>query len=140
MWIKYKIVDKDSVINIIWVTGLLLLSLSLIEGFLGYILLWGQMSYWGITVILNILSIIPYFGPVIISLIWCSSQIIVYRVFIFHFFIGILIGLLILLHIFIIHSLLHALIIFNLFLYLLFIFFFFYLFYNIINIINNIQY
>jgi len=37
MWIKYKIVDKDSVINIIWVTGLLLLSLSLIEGFLVWI-------------------------------------------------------------------------------------------------------
>ena len=104
IWIKFKIIYLDSVINIIWVTGLLLLSLSLIEGFIGYILLWGQMSYWGITVILNVLSIIPYFGPVIISLIWCSSQIIVYRVFIFHFFIGILIGLLILLHIFIIHS------------------------------------
>ncbi len=104
IWIKFKIIYLDSVINIIWVTGLLLLSLSLIEGFIGYILLWGQMSYWGITVILNVLSIIPYFGPVIISLIWCSSQIIVYRVFIFHFLIGILIGLLILLHIFIIHS------------------------------------
>jgi ubiquinol-cytochrome c reductase cytochrome b subunit len=104
IWIKFKIIYLDSIINIIWVTGLLLLSLSLIEGFLGYILLWGQMSYWGITVILNVLSIIPYFGPLIISLIWCSSQIIVYRVFIFHFFIGILIGLLILLHILIIHS------------------------------------
>ena len=57
----------DSVINIIWLTGLLLLILSLIEGFLGYILLWGQMSYWGITVILNVLSIIAYFGPIIIS-------------------------------------------------------------------------
>ena len=67
IWIKFKIIYLDSVINIIWLTGLLLLILSLIEGFLGYILLWGQMSYWGITVILNVLSIIPYFGPIIIS-------------------------------------------------------------------------
>jgi ubiquinol-cytochrome c reductase cytochrome b subunit len=104
IWIKFNIIYLDSAINIIWLTGLLLLSLSLIEGFLGYILLWGQMSYWGITVILNVLSIIPSIGHVIISLIWCSSQIIVYRVFIFHFLIGILIGLLILLHIFIMHS------------------------------------
>jgi quinol-cytochrome oxidoreductase complex cytochrome b subunit len=104
IWIRFKIIYLDSALNIIWVTGLLLLSLSLIEGFLGYILLWGQMSYWGITVILNVLSIIPYFGPLIISLIWCSSQIIVYRVFIFHFLIGMMIGILILLHIFIIHS------------------------------------
>lgn len=103
LWIKFKIIYFDSVLNISRLSGLLLLSLSLVEGFLGYILLWGQMSYWGITVISNVLSIIPYFGPILSILLWCSSQIIVYRVFIFHFSIGIIIGLSILLHIFLIH-------------------------------------
>ena len=104
IWIRFKNIYLDSVINIIWATGLLLLGVSLMEGFLGYILLWGQMSYWGITVILNILSILPYFGHLIIELIWSSSQVIIYRIFIFHYLIGILIGLLILLHLFILHS------------------------------------
>jgi quinol-cytochrome oxidoreductase complex cytochrome b subunit len=104
VWIKLKIVYLESAMNIIWVTGLLLLGLSLLEGFLGYILLWGQMSFWGITVILNVLSIVPLFGPAVILLIWCSSRIIVYRVFIFHFMIGIVIGLLIFVHISLIHA------------------------------------
>jgi len=106
IWIKLRIIYLDSAINVIWVSGLILICLSLVEGFIGYILLWGQMSYWGITVILNILSIIPYFGILIIDLIWCSSQVIVYRIFIFHFIIGLMIGILIISHIFIIHSLL----------------------------------
>ena len=104
IWIKFNIIFLDSAINIIWASGLLLLGMSLMEGFLGYILLWGQMSYWGITVILNVLSIIPIFGGLIIDLIWCSSQVILYRIFLFHFFIGLLIGLLILSHILMIHS------------------------------------
>ena len=104
IWIRFKNIFLDSTINIIWASGLLLLAVSLVEGFLGYILLWGQMSYWGITVILNILSLIPYFGLFLIELIWSSSYVIIYRIFIFHYLIGILIGSLILLHIFLLHS------------------------------------
>jgi len=104
IWIKFKIIYLDSTINIIWISGLLLSSLPSIEGFLGYILIWGQMSYWGITVILNVMSIIPLFGVLIIELLWCSSIAIVYRVFISHFLIGVIIGSLILFHIFILHS------------------------------------
>jgi ubiquinol-cytochrome c reductase cytochrome b/c1 subunit len=43
----------------VYASGLLILVLSLLVSFIGYTLCWGQMSYWGITVILNVLSILP---------------------------------------------------------------------------------
>jgi ubiquinol-cytochrome c reductase cytochrome b subunit len=39
-----------------WITGVILFILFIIIGFLGYVLPWGQMSYWGATVITNLLS------------------------------------------------------------------------------------
>jgi len=38
--------------------------------FLGYVLPWGQMSYWAATVITNLLSAIPYFGSFIVEWVW----------------------------------------------------------------------
>ena len=105
IWIRLKIVYLEAVLTTVWLTGLLLLGLSLIEGFLGYILFWGQMSYWGVTVILNVLSIIPCLGSVLSSLIWCSSSVIVTRLFAIHFVLGSAIGLLIGMHILTLHSL-----------------------------------
>lgn len=104
IWIKINIIYLNYAVNTVWATGFLLFLTILFEGFIGYILLWGQMSYWGITVILNVLSIIPVFGLVIITLIWCSSHIILFRIFIIHFVLAFIIGFLILFHIFIIHS------------------------------------
>ena len=83
---------------------LVLFISSLIEGFLGHIPNRGQMSYWGITATINILSVLPFFGSIIAELIWCPSSVIINRIFIFHFLLGILIGLIILLHIFFLHA------------------------------------
>ena len=54
-WLRLKIIDSGSInsSSLIWLSGWLLLGLSLIEGFLGYILNRGQMSYWGINVMIN---------------------------------------------------------------------------------------
>ena len=46
----------------LWVIGLLILFLLIAISFLGYILPWGQISFWGATVITNLLSAVPYFG------------------------------------------------------------------------------
>ena len=113
IWIRLKLIDFGLWYlhwlmlwsnTMIWLSGWLILIFSWIEGFLGYILNFGQMSYWGVTVIINIVSILPGFGITIAELIWCSSNVIINRIFMVHFLIGFLIGLLILLHIFLLHS------------------------------------
>ena len=59
-WNLMKEIDSMSLsLSLIWVSGWVILSCSMIEGFLGYILNWGQMSYWGIIVMINLLSILP---------------------------------------------------------------------------------
>jgi len=51
----------------VWYTGCLLFVLMAATAFLGYVLPWGQMSYWAATVITNILTSIPFFGePLVI--------------------------------------------------------------------------
>jgi len=89
---------------ILFFSGFLLFILSNIEGFLGYILVWGQMSYWGITVMINIIAVLPYCGIVLSQLIWNNSWVILNRIFIYHFLIGILISLFIILHIIFLHN------------------------------------
>ena len=81
------------------ITGYLLFILSMIEGFLGHLLCWGQMSYWGITVMINIVAVLPCCGIIIAELIWSAAWVILNRIFVYHFLIGILIGLIILIHI-----------------------------------------
>lgn len=54
---------------------------------------------------INILSIIPYLGNIIASFIWCSSLVIINRIFIIHFMFGFLIGGLVIVHIIILHYL-----------------------------------
>lgn len=54
----------------VWSSGVILLILSMLVGFLGYVLPWGQMSYWGATVISNFASVIPLVGRKLVSWIW----------------------------------------------------------------------
>ncbi|PTP96612.1 hypothetical protein CWO13_23115 [Vibrio sp. ZF 223] len=42
-----------------WISGLIIFALFIVTAFIGYVLPWGQMSYWGATVITNLLSSIP---------------------------------------------------------------------------------
>nr|YP_002735121.1 cytochrome b [Kinyongia fischeri]ABM90408.1 cytochrome b [Kinyongia fischeri] len=53
-----------------WIIGVILLLLTMITAFLGYILPWGQMSFWGATVITNMLSAIPLIGNDLVNWIW----------------------------------------------------------------------
>lgn len=88
----------------LWLSGLFLLLLSILESFLGYILPFGQMSYWAAIVIMNILSVIPLIGENITQFIWCSSSLILNRIFSAHFIIAFLIVLFVITHISILHS------------------------------------
>nr|YP_009159490.1 cytochrome b [Macaca leonina]AKQ19871.1 cytochrome b [Macaca leonina] len=53
-----------------WNTGIMLLLMTMTTAFMGYVLPWGQMSFWGATVITNLLSAIPYIGTNIVQWIW----------------------------------------------------------------------
>nr|YP_010350001.1 cytochrome b [Clithon corona]UOH96871.1 cytochrome b [Clithon corona]URF21486.1 cytochrome b [Clithon corona] len=53
-----------------WNVGVILLFLTMGTAFLGYVLPWGQMSFWGATVITNLLSAIPYIGTELVQWVW----------------------------------------------------------------------
>lgn len=50
-----------------WNVGVVLLLLVMATAFLGYVLPWGQMSFWGATVITNFLSAVPYVGGLLVE-------------------------------------------------------------------------
>jgi ubiquinol-cytochrome c reductase cytochrome b subunit len=73
----------------VWVTGVTMLFLLMATAFLGYVLPWGQMSFWGATVITNLFSAIPYLGEDIVFWLWggfAVSQPTLSRFFALHFF------------------------------------------------------
>lgn len=46
----------------LWVSGILIFLVMIVTAFIGYVLPWGQMSYWGATVITNLVSALPVIG------------------------------------------------------------------------------
>lgn len=58
------------VYNAVWWTGLVIFCLMMAVAFVGYVLPWGTMSFWALTVITNLFSVLPKVGPDVISYIW----------------------------------------------------------------------
>ncbi|MEK9597921.1 MAG: cytochrome b N-terminal domain-containing protein [Alphaproteobacteria bacterium] len=56
--------------ELLWILGVLILLLMMATAFMGYVLPWGQMSFWGATVITNLFSAIPMVGDSIVTLLW----------------------------------------------------------------------
>ncbi|HUY69105.1 MAG TPA: cytochrome b N-terminal domain-containing protein [Alphaproteobacteria bacterium] len=56
--------------ELLWIIGVVILILMMATAFMGYVLPWGQMSYWGATVITNLFSAIPVFGTGIVHWLW----------------------------------------------------------------------
>jgi ubiquinol-cytochrome c reductase cytochrome b/c1 subunit len=56
--------------ELLWMLGVIILLLMMATAFMGYVLPWGQMSFWGATVITNLFSAIPVFGSKIVTLLW----------------------------------------------------------------------
>nr|ABY80845.1 cytochrome b [Lepidophyma micropholis]ABY80846.1 cytochrome b [Lepidophyma micropholis]ABY80848.1 cytochrome b [Lepidophyma micropholis] len=74
--------------TITWNTGVVLLLLVMATAFVGYVLPWGQMSFWGATVITNLLSAIPYTGTTMVQWVWGGFSVdnaTLTRFFTFHF-------------------------------------------------------
>nr|WKT10936.1 cytochrome b [Ptychadena beka] len=71
-----------------WNIGVVLLFLVMATAFVGYVLPWGQMSFWGATVITNLLSAAPYIGTELVQWIWGGFSVdnaTLTRFFTFHF-------------------------------------------------------
>jgi ubiquinol-cytochrome c reductase cytochrome b subunit len=54
----------------VWYTGVIIIFLMILTAFLGYVLPWGQMSFWAATVITSLASAIPYIGDSIVAWLW----------------------------------------------------------------------
>jgi quinol-cytochrome oxidoreductase complex cytochrome b subunit len=56
--------------ELLWIIGVIILLAMMATAFMGYVLPWGQMSFWGATVITNLFSAIPVVGPDIVTWLW----------------------------------------------------------------------
>nr|YP_006303211.1 cytochrome b [Nectonemertes cf. mirabilis HC-2011]ADZ05364.1 cytochrome b [Nectonemertes cf. mirabilis HC-2011] len=71
-----------------WSIGVFLFLLTMVTAFLGYVLPWGQMSFWGATVITNFLSAVPYIGGMLVEWVWGGFSVdnaTLVRFYAFHF-------------------------------------------------------
>lgn len=57
-------------IEIVWIVGITLYIITIATAFMGYVLPWGQIRFWGATVITNLISTIPYIGDQLVQWIW----------------------------------------------------------------------
>jgi len=92
--------------QLLWVTGVAILFLMIVTAFLGYVLPWGQMSFWGATVITNLFSAIPFFGQDIVTWLWGGFSVdnaTLTRFYALHFLLPFLITSLVLLHLYFLH-------------------------------------
>ena len=56
--------------EVLWILGVILFLLMVVTGFMGYVLPWGQMSFWAATVITNLFSAIPIVGNAVVTWLW----------------------------------------------------------------------
>ena len=90
----------------VWNIGVILLLLTIATAFVGYVLVWGQISFWGATVITNLLSAIPYIGPSIVEWVWGGFAVdnaTLNRFFTFHFILPFIIAAIRVVHLLFLH-------------------------------------
>nr|BAB21413.1 cytochrome b [Xenisthmus sp. TG-2010] len=90
-----------------WNIGVVLLLLVMATAFVGYVLPWGQMSFWGATVITNLLSAIPYAGQTLVQWIWGGFSVdnaTLTRFFAFHFLLPFIVLAVTILHLLFLHE------------------------------------
>nr|AMN09014.1 cytochrome b [Cylindrotoma sp. ZK-2016] len=90
-----------------WSIGVLILFLVMATAFMGYVLPWGQMSFWGATVITNLLSAIPYLGTDIVQWVWGGFAVdnaTLTRFFTFHFLLPFIVAAMTMIHLLFLHQ------------------------------------
>jgi ubiquinol-cytochrome c reductase cytochrome b subunit len=91
----------------LWCSGVVIFILMMATAFMGYVLPWGQMSFWAATVITNLFSAIPFVGPAIVEWLWGGFSVdnaTLNRFFSFHFLVPFLIAGMSLVHLALLHE------------------------------------
>lgn len=94
-------------LHLTWSVGVLILFLVIATAFLGYVLPWGQISFWGATVITNLLSAIPYLGNTIVQWLWGGFAVdnaTLTRFFTLHFLLPFIVAALVIIHLLFLHQ------------------------------------
>nr|QWK40684.1 cytochrome b [Stephanurus dentatus] len=91
----------------VWLSGLTIYLLVMLEAFMGYVLVWAQMSFWAAVVITSLLSVIPIWGPSIVMWVWSGFGVTSATLkffFVLHFLLPWGLLVLVLLHLIFLHS------------------------------------
>nr|AND96627.1 cytochrome b [Euoniticellus intermedius] len=94
-------------LHLTWMVGVIILFLVMATAFLGYVLPWGQMSFWGATVITNLVSAIPYIGHMIVQWLWGGFAVdnaTLTRFFALHFLMPFIIAAMVMIHLLFLHQ------------------------------------
>nr|YP_011011104.1 cytochrome b [Epilepia longaduncata]WPW49441.1 cytochrome b [Epilepia longaduncata] len=89
-----------------WMIGVIILLILMMTAFMGYVLPWGQMSFWGATVITNLLSALPYLGTMLVNWIWGGFAVdnaTLTRFYTFHFLFPFIILMMTMIHLLFLH-------------------------------------
>jgi ubiquinol-cytochrome c reductase cytochrome b subunit len=92
--------------EILWILGVIILLLMMATAFMGYVLPWGQMSFWGATVITNLFSAIPLVGEAITTWLWGGFAVgdpTLNRFFSLHYLLPFMIAGVVILHVWALH-------------------------------------
>lgn len=90
-----------------WIIGVLILFLLIATAFIGYVLPWGQISFWGATVITNLLSALPYLGSILVNWIWGGFAVdnaTLTRFYTFHFLLPFILLIITIIHLLFLHQ------------------------------------
>lgn len=94
-------------LTLVWVVGMVLLILCIVESFSGYVLVWSQMSFWAAVVITRLLTVVPFVGQDLVYLIWggyCVSNTTLKFFFSVHFLIPLVLLAFLVFHIIFLHK------------------------------------
>nr|YP_010140076.1 cytochrome b [Nacolus tuberculatus]QQK57719.1 cytochrome b [Nacolus tuberculatus] len=90
-----------------WTIGVMIMLMTMATAFMGYVLPWGQMSFWGATVITNLMSAVPYLGQNLVNWIWGGFSVdnaTLTRFFTLHFMLPFIIMMMTMIHLMFLHS------------------------------------
>jgi len=93
--------------HLLWATGVIIFLLMIATSFFGYVLPWGQMSFWAATVIISLFSAIPIIGPDVVLWLWGGFSVddaTLNRFFSLHFFLPFIILALSIIHLMLLHE------------------------------------
>lgn len=105
--IRRRLFNSSFKLKNTWISGTTILLILIGTAFLGYVLPWGQISFWGATVITNLLSAIPYIGKTIVEWLWGGFSIekaTLSRFFTLHFIFPMVLTFMVLVHLILLHS------------------------------------